>query len=149
MASRRQVILVEFLARVSEIKQSNGFQTDAGFTPFLGEGVVLGESDPEVAVSIVVRDDLPGKTMENIFIMLPIEVQAIAKADINQPWLAVEALIADIKQAIELPDRTLGLPISKGLSRGSTRTLAREAGAATVGAAVTYVVPYVEAWGAP
>lgn len=149
-ASRRQAILVEMLARVSEITQQNGFNTDAGLTPFLGEKVSLDDpSDPEIAICLVVRDDFPGRSMQNILVTLPIEIQAIAKADINSPWLTVESLLTDIKRAVELEDRTLGGYAQSYIERGQTRTLQREVGATTVGASITYLVPYAEAWGAP
>lgn len=148
-ASRRQLIVLEFLNRLSAIKQSEGFQTDAGFRVYLGEVLALDNDDPDAVIALVVRDDIPGRTMENVSITLPMEIQAVAKADINQPLLAAEALIADIKKAIELPDRFLGGLLKERITRSQTRSLPREAGSPTVGISITYLVPYVEAFGRP
>lgn len=147
--SRRQLIILEFQTRMSAIKQSDGFQTNAGFAPYVGEYVVLDEESPESAIAMVLRDDIPKRVGENVSLTLPIEFQAIAKSNINQPWMMVEALIADIKKAIELPDRFLGGLVKERFERGQTRPIPREPGGATVGASITYLVHYAEAWGAP
>lgn len=116
---------------------------------FLGETAVLGEDDPEEAIAIVVRDDATPFQGENVTVVLVLECQAIAKANVNQPWLAVERVLVDLKRAIELEDRTLGRLLPNRLERGPSRTLPREPGSETVGASVAYVARYLERWGEP
>jgi hypothetical protein len=147
--TRRLAILVALMERVAEITTANGFASDAGHTVLLGEKVEFGESDPEQAVAVVVLSDIPQHVGENVSMVMPVEFQAIAKADIDQPWIAAEQLLGDIKKAVELPDRTLGGLTPRFIKRGSTRVLPREPGATTVGVGVTYLVPYEEAFGKP
>lgn len=145
----RELILSAFLVRVGEIRTANGFNTEVGWKVFLGETPVLGPDDPEAALAIVVREDVVPFQGENVLVHLALEFQAIAKADINHAWLMVERVLADIKRAVELPDRTLGKLVPRRIERGSSRTLPREPGSTVVGAGVTYTAPYVEAWGNP
>lgn len=148
--STRQAILSELLGRVGRITIGNGFATDAGQKVFVGETPVLGPDDPETAIALVVGNDTqPDEFLgDDILTRLPIEVQAIARADLDQPWLTVEAVIADVKHAIETADRTLGGLLARNLLRGTTRTLPREPGATAIGAAVQYAAIYLETWGA-
>jgi len=147
--TRRQLLLLEFVERVSQIRTANGFLTDAGATVFFGEQVVLGEDDPDVVVAVVVRDDIVGYQGENVVTTLPIEVQVIAKSNINKPWLITEQVLGDVKAAVELEDRTLGGLVPRKILRSTTRTLPREPGSETVGIGITYVAPMLEAWGRP
>lgn len=146
--TKRALILAALLALVREITVANGYTTDAGDAVFLGEVPQLGESDPPVAIALVVEDDDPND-QGHIFIGLPISVQAIAKADLDAPWLAVEAVLGDVKLAVEQADRTLGGLLKGRMARSTTRSLPREPGSTTVGAAVTYRCDYVEVWGNP
>jgi hypothetical protein len=148
-ATRRLQILLAVMERLSGIKTSDGYATDAGFTVILGEKVEFSEDDPTHAVGVVVLNDDVRYVGENVSIMLPIECQAIAKVDINVPWVAAEQILGDIKLAMEQPDRSLGGLIPGFIKRGSTRVLPRDPGSTTVGVGVTYLVPYVETWGAP
>lgn len=84
-----------------------------------------------------------------LLIAWPISIQAVAKADLENVWLTIEAVVSDIKKAVELSDRTLGGLVEQHLQRGSTRTLPREPGTTTIGASVLYVANYSETWGAP
>lgn len=147
--SRRELILAALLERIEAIRTTNGFNSDAGTRVFLGESPVLGPDDPDAAIAVVVGDDVTPYVGENVFVVLVVELQAVAKSNINHPWLAVEGLLADIKRAIEVEDRTLGKLLPNKLERGSSRTLPREPGSATVGASVTYIAKYPEAWGHP
>jgi hypothetical protein len=76
-------------------------------------------------------------------------VAALAKADLDDPYLAVEAVLGDIKRAIELEDRSLGGLVDQRFERGRTRPFEREEGSTAVGVIVPYIVPYYESWGAP
>lgn len=147
--SRRQRILAVLLERIEAIRTANGFNTEAGWAVFLGETPVLGPDDPESAIAIVVGDDVTPYQGENVMVQLVIEFQALAKADINKPWIVVEAMLADIKRAIELEDRTLGRLVPNKIERGPSRTLPRVPGSTTVGASLTYIAPYLERWGHP
>lgn len=149
LASRRQQILVEMLSRVSAIKRSDGFNTDAGLAFYAGDNPVLGDDDPESAVAVILREEPVISSRENVSVRLQIEVQAIAKADVNQSWLKAEELLADIKKAVELSDRTLGGLTPNRIERNGARTLPRDTGATTVGASVFYATNYIEAWGNP
>jgi hypothetical protein len=149
MATRRLLILQELLTRVQQITVANGFATDAGAAVFMGEVLQLGESDPDVVLALVAGDDLVRSQQVNIAVTLPVEIQAVARADLAQPWVAVETVLGDIKRAMELPDRTLGGLVRQQVLRSVTRTLPREPGTLTVGVGVTYVLPYIEEWGAP
>lgn len=149
MSTKRQDILEALRARLQAITRIGGYATDAGALVFLGEQPDLGPDDPDVALAIGVGDDEPGHQGEHVFIRLPLEIQAIAKASLDEPWLTIEAVIGDIKKAVEQSDRTLGGYVKRQIERGVTRTLAREPGSTTVGVGITYVAPYVEVWGAP
>ena len=67
----------------------------------------------------------------------------------EHPWILIEAMLGDVKRAMELSDRTLGGLVQRQIERGATRILPRESGARTVGVMVPYVVPFTERWGAP
>jgi len=148
-ASRRRLIMEAIKARVSEISVTHGFETDAGLTVFLGETPQLGPDDPQTAIAIVVGDEEPQYQGAKFLIRLPLALQALARADLDQPWLAVEDVIGDLKRAVELEDRTLGGLVKSDLERRSVVAMEREPGSTTVGAEVTYLFTYSESWGAP
>lgn len=155
MSSKRQQILEQILTRLEAIRKDDGFQTDAGDTVLLGESPLFGEDDPDVVIAVIVIDDAPAFQGEKIATELPIEIQALANAfgvqgiDVTQQYVAAEAVLSDIKTAIELEDRRLGGLIPNDFKRGRTRTLRREPGSTTVGVGITYLIPYTEKWGAP
>jgi hypothetical protein len=151
--SKRLNALGVLRGRLQAITIANGFNTDAGKAVFLGELPVLGEDDPAQAIAIVVGPDEIGHQGEKLVVNLPVDVQALVPADADDPWTSVEAIVSDIKRAVEIdsdPNRDLGrILIRQGLERGSTRPLDRESGSGYVGAAVTYRVTFSEVWGAP
>jgi hypothetical protein len=147
--SRRLSILTAIVARLEQIQIANEFETDAGLRVFLGEAPALGPDDPDQAIAVLVGDDVPTYQGEHVLVALPIQIAAVAKADLDAPWVIVEQLISDIKKAIELEDRTLGGRVKRQIKRGSTRTLPRESGSTKVGVTVEYSAPYTELWGAP
>lgn len=154
MASRRQLILESVRERLKAIQPANGYQTDAGLAVYLGERPELGENEPPNAIALEVGEeqseaqDITGRTL---FVRLPLFVSAVTKADLgNDAWTAAEAILADIKKAMEQDDVTLGGLLERsGLERASIRTSDREPGSLIVGITATYVAPYLEAWGAP
>src|SRR6266545_1582415 len=109
----------------------------------------MGPDDPAVALAVQIDDDNPTFQQEHVFSPLPLMVHALAKADLDQPWLTVEALLQDIKRAVELEDRTLGQRLRGRLERGPTQSLPRETGSEFVGASITYLAPIAEPWGNP
>lgn len=152
MASRRQRLLEAVLARLQAITVANGFQTNAGDNVFLGVAPEFGPDDPSAAIAVAVGEEVPRFQQANLLIGLPIAIQALVnleKDDLDQPWLMVEAVIADIKTAIELEDRTFDGLVAMRIERGSVLTIPREPGSTTVGAQVTYIAPYIEGWGTP
>lgn len=145
-SSIRQQILEAFGALLQAIDVNNGFQSNAGRVVYLGEAPGLGEpTDPEVALAIVVYDTVP---QPNRFEVLPLEVLGVAKADLEAPYLAAETVLADVCQAIEGADLTLG-GLIKRMDVGVTRALPREDGSTTVGFGQTYLLTRVREWGKP
>lgn len=145
--SRRQLALQELQNRVAGISTDAGFQTDAGGQVFIGEAPTLGPDDLDAAIAIVIRPDEPGFQGEQAVIRLPVELQAIAKT--TEPWATVEAVIADIKRAVETDHDLGGTLLARGLERGITQPLDREDGSEFIGASVGYRLVYKETWGAP
>jgi hypothetical protein len=89
---------------------------------------------------------------------VPIEIWACVNVGFNSPLLLVEAVIADIRVAVEIEtdgatDRSLGIfaggpaTMPTGLDRGPTRALRREQGSEFVGASVEYIARFETRWG--
>lgn len=146
---RRLAIIQAMVARLEEISVANGYRTNVGADVRIGEAPHFGPDDPDEAIALVIGEDRVMYQGANLFIELPMEVHALARADIDDPWAAVEAAIADVKEAVELDDRTLGGLVPRMIERGSTRPYAREEGSLAVGAVIPYIAPYKEAWGKP
>lgn len=143
--TNRQRILEAVMARLQTIQVDAGYITDAGRRIYLGEVVDLGPDDPDDALAVVPLDT---QVLPNRIEVLPVEVQAVAKADLEQPHVAIEQLLADIARAFETADRTLG-GLVKYMELGPTRALPREAGSTTVGCGITYSLTYARVWGQP
>jgi hypothetical protein len=141
------VALAELRTRLQQITVANGFNTDAGDLVFLGERPALGPDDPAAAVAIVVGPDEPTFQGPKIILVLPVQVEAHVREDVADPWLQVEAVIEDIKTAVEL-DHDLGGRVND-LRRGSVTPLDREDGSTTVGAGIEYRLVIAEQWGTP
>ena len=155
--SRRQEVIVAFFERLEGITIAAGFNTDAGQALFLGVEPQMGPDDPNYAIAVLIGDDdAPGFQGESIAYNLPLECKVLAKVDEAKPddaWMTVEALLQDIKRAVELPsteERRLGRLLSGlGLNRGQTFTIPREPGSLKVGVSLTYSAPIKEKWGEP
>jgi hypothetical protein len=147
--SNRSEILEIVKTRLQAIRLGSGYATDAGATVFMGEAPSLGPDDPTTAIAIVIGDDEPRYQGEQILIRLPLTIAALAQANLDDPWGSIEAILGDIKQAMEVKDRRMGRALKSPLTRGSTRTLAREPGSTTVGIGITYLIDYAECWGTP
>jgi hypothetical protein len=155
--STRQQIIEAFKGRLEAIHTgpNSDFETDAGDSVWVNEEPNLGPDDAPVAIAVAIGDDIPERTGENVLIGLPFEFQAIASANYEDAWKAIEPVLSDIKRAIELEDRFLVTPAApNGLlcyrfARGVTRTLPRDDGSLTVGVGITYLTHYKEGWGTP
>lgn len=156
MTSQRVLILEALVTRLRDIRTRDTaasgatYETDAGLAVYVGERPELGESDPYVAIAVLPQeDDVAGIGQQLAFMVtLPIAIEAIASVDrLDEPYLAAEAVVADIKRAIE-GERTLGGLVSD-MRRGSTAVVPREPGTTTVGVAVTYQLTFKEPWGNP
>lgn len=155
MNSKRIGALTELRRRLERITRANDFATDAGQTVFLGEAPGLGHHDPEVAIAVVVGDSTEAhRGMSDVIeSVVVVSLQAFARsapAHKVDPFLAAEDVVADIKRAVELEDRSLeGWCLSTGMSRGAVRPARRMEGSEYVGAAVDYVLTFEERWGHP
>lgn len=150
--ARRHRILQAITDRLTAIRRSSGFRTDAGCEVHVHEVPVFGPTDSRTAlIAVVVQDDEIGWQAEHLVIGLPVEVQAIVKVDNldRDAWQRAEAVLADIKEAMELTDRRLGGLIKPELRRGPTRVLPREPGTLWMGLGVRYEMTYAEVWGGP
>jgi hypothetical protein len=152
MPSRRQLIVEEMFNRVQAISQANGFQTDVGLRAFLGEKGELGPDDPDQAVVLIAGDEESGWQRPGLafLLVLPFSVRALAKDSLDVPWLTIEAIVGDIKTAIEAGgDARFGGLLNSEIERGPVVVLDREPGSQTVGAAVVYRCSWKECFGAP
>lgn len=141
MASRRQTILELFKSRLETI--------DADTPVLLGETPAFGNDDPNTALVILPGDDAVQQQGQAIFLVLPIEIHLLAKVDLEEPWVAIEELLAAVKTAIEVNDDLLRSNAKDGFQRGPTRTLPRESGSTSIGAILTYFYTYSETWSQP
>ncbi len=139
----------EMRTRLENILVTNGYNTDVGQAVMLGEQPAFGPDDPSAVVALIVGADAPGYQGEHVIVTLPVEAQAIVKADVDDPWVTVEEIIADIKKAVETDHDLGGALIPRGLERGATRPFDRESGSEFVGAGVEYRLMFKELWGAP
>jgi hypothetical protein len=146
--STRQDVIGELVSRVEDISIVNGYQTDAGLTLFVGATRQLGPDDPNTAICVLVRDDAATDLGGDVSTTLPVECQAIGKVTLDAAWLTVEAIIADIRKAIETGDRTLDGLLTRDLVRGRTRALPRDPGSTQIGAGVEYRATFLESWNA-
>lgn len=154
-ASRRQRILEALKTRVEAIRVEDGFETDLGLHVLFGELPAFGPDDPAQVLAILPREDQVGDALNNIPILLPVDIAVLVAPGVTAPWVLVEAGLRDVKTAIELEDRGLGGLLvggrnnPGGVKRGTTETFPRTSGSQVAGASITYVCPYVEAFGHP
>ena len=120
-----------------------------GYPVALGSVEALGPDDPKQALLIVPGDDQVKAQGNKVFVSLPLTIFALAEADLEKPWEAVETMLAAIKTAVETEDHRLNDALKRPIDRGHTRTVPRDPGSTTVGAAITYQCGYEETWGTP
>lgn len=154
--------LTDLISRLGFIQISKGYNTDAGLHIWQGEAPQFGEGDPTAALLVLVGADSPTQSGPRILARVPVEVQACVPADLGNPLLSIEAIVADIKVAVEIEgrdqnavagsasiDRSLDGTLPTGLERGPTRPIPRVEGSTYVGASVEYVLTIEEQWGLP
>lgn len=148
--TKRATALAALRARLAQIRIANGFTTDAGAKILFGEDPVVGPSDPPAVLAIVVGDT-SGETFEGEVIpsSVPVSVQVIAPAGLGDPGLTIEAILGDIKTAVELTECLPECTGPLGIVRDGTTWLKREPGEPYIGAAVNYRILLREGWGAP
>lgn len=158
MISKRSKAIAELVRRLGFIQVVKGYSCDAGLKILLGEVPTFGEGDPDSAIALAIGRDEPVTTGGLVRTRTPFEVHAMVRADMDAPLVAVEELVADIKNAVEIEgqdpgtdasiDRSLdGLTLPKGFERGSIAPLGRNEGSTYVGAIVEYVGIFEERWG--
>jgi hypothetical protein len=158
--SKRQAALTDLVNRLRYIAVAKGYNTDAGARIYLGEMPRFGQGDPPAALAVAIGDSVPEQAGPTVRSRVPFEVWAIVPAGTADPLAAVEAIIADILEAVEIEDnptrtRALGTMLDgvphgttpKGLERGVIRALRREEGSEYVGAAVEYIATFETPWG--
>lgn len=150
LTSRRRLVLAALLARLEAITANDAaYETDAGQAVCIGDPQPLGEHDPSQAIAVIIGDDDPQPQTAGAFLVsTPIEIVALREVDPTDPWLPVEAVLADIKRAVEQSDQSFGGLVSR-ITRGTTRALPRDPGATTAAVSITYVLTWKEAWGNP
>ena len=150
MDSRRKKIIGRFAELAKQITVENGYRTNAGLYVKVNKRLVFGEGDPKYGIAIIVGLESVKPAPEHVVVRLPINLQAIvAETDVEEPWDVVEDVIADIKQAVEQQDRTLGRLVKSEIERGATQTLEQEPGSEFTGTEITYIATYPEMWGHP
>lgn len=148
--SRRRQIIAAIKARLEAIQVGTLFETSAGLHVFINETPKFGASDPTVAIAVVIGEDsVEIQQGYKLVIRMPLGVQAIAPATLDRAWQELEPVLADIKRAMELPDKRFGGLVEQELLRGSTQTMERDEGSTTVGVSVAYLATYTETWGNP
>lgn len=147
--SRRRMLLEAFRLRLEKITGGASFETDAGTRLFINETPAYGPTDPETAISMGIGDETVTFQQGKFLMALPLIVIALARADMDDPMVAAEQVLADIQRAIELTDRTFGGLVSHELLLVGTQTAELPEGATTVGVQITYLAQYERSWGNP
>lgn len=145
----REDVLAAYEARLQAIRTASGFLTDAGTRVVVLEHPAFGPDDGDFAIVVMPGDTEVQYVGEHVSAEWPIEIQAIVRVGLTDGWRLLEWLLADVKKAIELPDRTLGglIKAKPGIRRGAERVLPREDGSAVLGLGITYRQPLIEPWG--
>lgn len=158
--TRRARILQALLAQLQAITEGNGYTTNAGHQVFLGALPELGPDDPAIAMALIAQPDDVAPHLNNIKLRLQVDIVVAARMDPgsvaswNTGWMVVEDMLGDVKRAMEQDNHNLGGLLvpgrnSLGLERGTTEPYQRQPGSPVMGFLITYICPYVEAWGHP
>lgn len=137
----------ELRTRLEAIRVSGGYRTNAGQLVVFGERPTLGEDDASEAIAVSVAEDEPGHQAENVVTTIPVVLDAMARVAPAAAGQAIEDLIADVRAAVEQDHDLGGETIRRGVERGPTKPLEREAGGEVVGATIIYRLIVAEKWG--
>ncbi len=151
-SSPRQQLLEAVRERLSGISTADGYHTDAGRTVYFGEAPMLSPGDEaDTAILLRAGPDEVTHLGANVTRAIQLQIAALARADLSEPWVAAERVLADVQRIIESSDRaarTLGERAKwQGLEPGQIDTLEREEGATTVAVEITYTATYTVARG--
>ncbi len=153
MASRRLYILEALAETLEQITLINGFNTDAGLKVELGQDLDLAEADPDAAIVIVPGAERFDPTQTKLYSEWPLAIRAVVKADLDQPWVTAEMIIADIERAVEVADRTFGDLVNfngaHGLILDSIASFERAPGSSVVGMEALFIAKLQRSWGDP
>lgn len=145
--SKRQRVLAAVVTRLQAITQVNGFQTDCGEAIVVGRTPELGPDDPDDAIAVIPQDVTSRKAGPAYLLDWPISIQAISKEDLDDVGLRIEAVLADIKSAMELDDRRFDGLIAGDMERSAERRLEMEPDSPVLGAEILYTLQLKESWG--
>ncbi len=145
--SVRLTIITAVRDRLAGISVEAGYRTDVGARVFVNERPDLGPDDPVNAIAMLIGDFDPTYQGVCVYGPLPIEIQALSRAALDDFYVEAERVLADIVQAIETEDRALGGILTGRIEGGLVRTVPRDPGMTTAGVSITYVFPYRRAWG--
>lgn len=155
MSSRRQLLLKAFETQLAAIVAGetaplgDTFETDAGRSLFRGDVPQLGPDDPDQVIAIMPRQDEPRAIGRVAFqVVLPIDVHAVVKVDLDDPWTVAEQVVADIKRAIETEDQGFD-GLLQDLVREGVSVHPRDPGSTVVAITVPYLCTFLEQWGRP
>lgn len=154
-ASKRRQLLDAIVTRLEAIVAGevadlgDTFETDAGRAIYQGEIPQLGDDDQEQAIAVMPDTDEPraigGVAVQ---VVLPVNVHAVVKVTIADPWTAAEQVVADIKRAIETSDQGFD-GLVQNIEREGVTVQEREPGSTVVAVTVPYRFTFREQWGRP
>jgi hypothetical protein len=162
---KRLAILYAVRDKLEQIKQANGFYTDAGHHVMLGRhrsgsGAPVAETLPAIVLNFgrsvtppVSRGfgppegSLKGK---NIQIDVPLIIAAVVIEDQDDPLAQVELVIADVKRALwgGTDDQSLG-GLIHAMEPGEVEPIPREEGTPVAGAQIEALLKITEQRGEP
>lgn len=145
-APKSQRLLATVLDRLETISPANGYETKAGESVFDGEVPDLGEDDPDDAIALIPDDSAVNDT-GYVFLGIPLRVVILTKATQERPTVRREAIMGDVKRAVEI-DRTLG-GLVKDVKRVAENRYVRSSGSDVIAAELVYDAQLVEKWGDP
>jgi hypothetical protein len=156
--TQRQKIAAALKARAQAITVAAGFNTDAGLHVTHGyRRPALGDALPRVAM--ITAGEVPAvESQDDVLVRNPWPIAFVATAEVaaddEDALDTAEQLLADLKRAIFLPDRTLGGLLSANqeigdIKVGAEDTADREPGGTFVEAGVVALVSFLESYGAP
>lgn len=145
----RARILEAMRVRLAGIRRVNGYATDAGDR--LSIGAVFFGADDDLALALIPGDSkkVGSRQLRKKARTLELQIVAMAATDDRDAWMRVEALIGDIKRAVETDDAELGGLLTSPLEDGEELALSSGEGGESFGTSVFYIATYIEGWGHP